>query len=48
MTAVKLPDPKNGKTYSFNAKMSNDGKTLNGRGYIGIYLRLDAAKHGYV
>ena len=28
--------PKNGKTYSFNAKLSEDGKTLNGRGYIGI------------
>ncbi|MGN0936858.1 DUF2147 domain-containing protein [Acinetobacter amyesii] len=32
----KITDPKNGKTYSFNAKMSNDGKTLNGRGYIGV------------
>lgn len=32
----KITDPKNGKTYSFNAKLSNDGQTLNGRGYIGI------------
>ncbi|OTG79694.1 hypothetical protein B9T33_11175 [Acinetobacter sp. ANC 5054] len=32
----KITDPKNGKTYSFNAKMSNDGKTLHGRGYIGV------------
>ena len=32
----KITDPKNGKTYSFNAKMSNDGRTLNGRGYIGV------------
>lgn len=23
-------------SYSFNAKMSNDGRTLNGRGYIGV------------
>ncbi len=32
----KITDPKNGKTYSFNAKLSQDGKTLAGRGYIGI------------
>jgi uncharacterized protein (DUF2147 family) len=32
----KITDPKNGKTYSFNAKLSNDGQTLNGRGYIGV------------
>ena len=32
----KIIDPKNGKTYSFNAKLSPDGKTLAGRGYIGI------------
>ncbi|MFH7766901.1 DUF2147 domain-containing protein [Acinetobacter sp. BSP-28] len=32
----KITDPKNGKTYSFNAKLSPDGKTLSGRGYIGI------------
>ncbi|RZJ21549.1 MULTISPECIES: DUF2147 domain-containing protein [unclassified Acinetobacter] len=32
----KITDPKNGKTYSFNAKLSEDGKTLSGRGYIGV------------
>lgn len=32
----KIIDPKNGKTYSFNAKLSADGQTLSGRGYIGI------------
>lgn len=32
----KITDPKNGKTYSFNAKLSEDGKILNGRGYIGV------------
>ena len=32
----KITDPKNGKTYSFNAKLSPDGKTLSGRGYIGV------------
>ncbi len=32
----KITDPKNGKTYSFSAKLSPDGKTLSGRGYIGI------------
>ncbi len=32
----KIIDPKNGKTYSFNAKLSPDGKTLSGRGYIGV------------
>lgn len=32
----KITDPKNGKTYSFNAKLSQDGKTLKGRGYIGV------------
>lgn len=32
----KIIDPKNGKTYSFNAKLSPDGKTLNGRGFIGV------------
>lgn len=32
----KITDPKNGKTYSFNAKLSPDGKTLSGRGYLGI------------
>lgn len=32
----KITDPKNGKTYSFSVKLSNDGKTLAGRGYIGI------------
>lgn len=32
----KILDPQSGKTYSFNAKMSADGKTLSGRGYIGI------------
>ncbi len=32
----KITDPKNGKTYSFNARLSEDGKTLNGRGYIGV------------
>lgn len=35
-TKGTITDPKNGKTYSFNAKMSNDGRTLNGRGYIGV------------
>lgn len=34
----KILDPKNGKTYSFKAKTSADGKTLNGRGYIGVSL----------
>lgn len=29
-------DPKTGKTYSFNATLSPDGKKLSGRGYIGI------------
>lgn len=32
----KIIDPKNGKTYSFNAQLAPDGKTLTGRGYIGI------------
>lgn len=32
----KITDPKNGKTYSFSAKLSPDGKTLSGRGYIGV------------
>lgn len=32
----KITDPKNGKTYSFSAKLAPDGKTLSGRGYIGI------------
>ena len=32
----KITDPQNGKTYSFNAKLSPDGKTLSGRGYIGV------------
>lgn len=32
----KILDPQSGKTYSFSAKMSADGKTLSGRGYIGI------------
>jgi len=32
----KITDPKNGKTYSFNAKLSEDGRTLSGRGYIGV------------
>lgn len=32
----KILDPQNGKTYSFSAKISPDGKKLNGRGYIGI------------
>lgn len=32
----KITDPKNGKTYSFSAKLAQDGKTLSGRGYIGI------------
>lgn len=32
----KITDPKNGKTYSFNAKLSSDRQTLNGRGYIGV------------
>ncbi|TCM59493.1 uncharacterized protein DUF2147 [Acinetobacter calcoaceticus] len=29
-------DPQTGKTYSFNANLSADKKTLSGRGYIGI------------
>ena len=29
-------DPKTGKTYSFNATLSPDGKKLSGRGYIGF------------
>ncbi|MCM1959095.1 DUF2147 domain-containing protein [Acinetobacter modestus] len=29
-------DPKTGKTYSFNATLSPDGKRLDGRGYIGF------------
>jgi uncharacterized protein (DUF2147 family) len=29
-------DTKTGKTYSFNATLSPDGKKLSGRGYIGI------------
>jgi uncharacterized protein (DUF2147 family) len=32
----KITDPKNGKTYSFSAKLSGDAKTLSGRGYIGV------------
>lgn len=32
----KITDPKNGKTYSFSAKLAPDGKTLSGRGYIGV------------
>ncbi|MEG0343747.1 MAG: DUF2147 domain-containing protein [Acinetobacter sp.] len=34
----KIIDPQNGKTYSFSAKMSSDGKKLSGRGYIGVSL----------
>ena len=34
----KILDPQNGKTYSFNAKMSLDGKKLTGRGYIGVSM----------
>lgn len=32
----KIIDPKNGKTYSFDAQLAPDGRTLSGRGYIGI------------
>lgn len=32
----RIIDPQNGKTYSFKAKVSEDGKTLNGRGYLGV------------
>ena len=31
-------DPQSGKTYSFNANLSEDAKTLSGRGYIGISM----------
>lgn len=35
----KILDPQNGKTYSFNAKMSPDGKKLTGRAdYIGVSM----------
>lgn len=32
----KIIDPKNGKTYSFKATLSADGKTLSGRGFVGV------------
>ena len=32
----KIIDPQNGKTYSFKATLSPDGKVLSGRGFIGI------------
>ena len=35
-TNGSILDPKTGKTYSFNATLSPDGKKLSGRGYIGI------------
>ena len=31
-----IVDPQTGKTYNFSATLSPDGKTLSGRGYIGI------------
>lgn len=34
----KILDPANGQVYSFNAKLSADGKKLTGRGFIGISL----------
>ncbi|NHB58982.1 DUF2147 domain-containing protein [Acinetobacter shaoyimingii] len=32
----QIVDPQNGKTYSFKAKLSEDGKTFSGRGYLGV------------
>lgn len=34
----EILDPETGKIYKFNAKLINNGKTLVGRGYIGISL----------
>ena len=31
-----IVDPESGKTYKFKAKLSDDGKTLSGRGFIGV------------
>lgn len=34
----EILDPKNGKTYRLNGKLSSDGKTLELRGYVGFSL----------
>lgn len=31
-----IVDPESGKTYKFKADLSKDGKTLSGRGYVGV------------
>src|SRR5690606_37902173 len=32
----KITDPKNSNTYNFNVKVSPDGKSLAGSGYVGL------------
>jgi len=40
----KIYDPKNGKTYSCKMWLTDNGKTLNARGYVGISLLGRTAK----